>query len=100
MGRLQRHQLRPGIGGIAEVTICLDENKKNYRLSIRDHGNGIPQENQSRIFEPFFTTKQDGMGMGLNICRSIAELHRGRLTFEARPGGGTIFNFSLPVTQS
>jgi two-component system sensor histidine kinase DctS len=37
------------------------------------------------------------MGMGLNICRSIAELHRGRLTFEDNPGGGTIFHFSLPV---
>jgi len=53
-----------------------------------------------KLFAPFFTTKEEGMGMGLNICRSIAELHRGRLAFEARPGGGTIFNFSLPVTQS
>ncbi|HOY01009.1 MAG TPA: ATP-binding protein, partial [Zoogloea sp.] len=41
--------------------------------------------------------KEEGMGMGLNICRSIAELHRGRLSFEENPGGGTIFYFSLPV---
>jgi two-component system sensor histidine kinase DctS len=37
------------------------------------------------------------MGMGLNICRSIAELHRGKLGFEPNPEGGTIFTFSLPV---
>jgi two-component system, LuxR family, sensor histidine kinase DctS len=37
------------------------------------------------------------MGMGLNICRSIAELHRGKLGFEPNPGGGTIFTFALPI---
>ncbi|MBT9497557.1 MAG: PAS domain-containing sensor histidine kinase, partial [Zoogloea sp.] len=62
-----------------------------------DRGKGIPPEVAEKLFAPFFTTKEEGMGMGLNICRSIAELHRGRLTFEANPGGGTIFHFSLPV---
>ena len=69
-------------------------------VTVADRGQGIPPEVAEKLFAPFFTTKEEGMGMGLNICRSIAELHRGRLTFEARPGGGTIFNFSLPVTQS
>ncbi|WP_374262786.1 sensor histidine kinase [Zoogloea sp.] len=66
-------------------------------FSVADRGKGIPPEVAEKLFAPFFTTKEEGMGMGLNICRSIAELHRGRLSFEARPGGGTIFNFSLPV---
>ena len=66
-------------------------------LSVADRGKGIPPEVAEKLFAPFFTTKEEGMGMGLNICRSIAELHRGRLSFEDNPGGGTIFNFSLPV---
>jgi signal transduction histidine kinase len=37
------------------------------------------------------------MGMGLNICRSIIEFHDGRLWVEPNPGGGTIFNFTLPM---
>ena len=67
-------------------------------FSVADRGKGIPPDVAEKLFAPFFTTKEEGMGMGLNICRSIAELHRGRLGFESRPGGGTIFNFSLPVT--
>ncbi len=66
-------------------------------VSVADHGTGIPDEIAARLFEPFFTTKSEGMGMGLNICRSIAELHHGRLGFEVRAGGGTIFTLSLPL---
>ncbi len=66
-------------------------------VSIADRGIGIPDEIAARLFEPFFTTKPEGMGMGLNICRSIAELHHGRLGFEVRPGGGTLFILSLPL---
>ncbi len=66
-------------------------------VSVADRGTGIPEEIAERLFEPFFTTKAEGMGMGLNICRSIAELHHGRLGFELRAGGGTIFTLSLPL---
>lgn len=65
-------------------------------LRVTDTGHGISEESARRIFEPFFTTKAEGMGMGLNICRSIAELHGGRMSFEPNPDGGTIFTFSLP----
>ena len=67
-------------------------------VSVADRGHGLGDDALDKLFSPFYTTKSEGMGMGLNICRSIAELHRGRLGFESRPGGGTIFNFSLPVT--
>lgn len=66
------------------------------RLVVRDHGSGIPAEIADRLFDSFFTTKPDGMGMGLKICRSIAEQHNGRLWFEPAPGGGTIFFLQLP----
>jgi two-component system sensor histidine kinase DctS len=67
------------------------------QLRVTDCGRGIDPAAAQRIFEPFFTTKDEGMGMGLNICRSIAELHGGRMSFEPNPDGGTIFTFSLPI---
>ncbi len=60
---------------------------------------GSTPRSPSKLFVPFFTTKDEGMGMGLNICRSITELHKGRLWFEANPAGGTIFNLTLPLVQ-
>src|SRR5574338_464500 len=66
-------------------------------IQVADRGRGIPPEAAARLFQPFYTTKAEGMGMGLNICRSIAELHRGKLGFEPNPGGGTIFTFALPI---
>ena len=49
------------------------------RIQVTDTGGGIPESVLERMFEPFFSTKSDGMGMGLNICRSIIESHHGRL---------------------
>ncbi len=80
---------------VVEVHSAL--NGRFATVSVADRGHGIPAEIAARLFEPFFTTKAEGMGMGLNICRSIAELHHGRLAFELRPGGGTIFTLSLPL---
>jgi len=66
-------------------------------LSVSDRGAGISAEVAERLYLPFFTTKEEGMGMGLNICRSIIELHKGRLWFEPNPAGGTVFCFTLPA---
>ncbi|HEY9102784.1 PAS domain S-box protein [Chitinimonas sp.] len=65
-------------------------------LSVRDRGHGISAENGERLFEAFYTTKALGMGIGLNICRSIVEQHHGQLGYESLPEGGTIFTLSLP----
>jgi signal transduction histidine kinase/ligand-binding sensor domain-containing protein len=64
---------------------------------VQDNGPGPAPEVQDRLFEPFVTTKAAGMGMGLAICRSIAEAHRGRLTAEVPPQGGLRMTLSLPV---
>ncbi len=66
-------------------------------VSVIDRGHGISEEGRLRLFTPFFTTKAEGMGMGLNICRSIVEFHDGRLIVDANPEGGTIFSFTLPT---
>ena len=49
------------------------------RVQVRDAGAGIAESVTERMYEPFFSTKNDGMGMGLNICRSVIESHQGRL---------------------
>lgn len=64
---------------------------------VLDRGPGVAPAHEDKIFTPFFTTKPDGMGMGLNICRSIIEFHGGRLWASANPAGGAIFHFTLPI---
>ncbi|MES2832629.1 MAG: PAS domain S-box protein [Pseudomonadota bacterium] len=66
-------------------------------IAVIDRGQGIAPEIETRLFSPFFSTKAEGMGMGLNICRTAIEFHGGRLLHRANPDGGTIFEFSLPV---
>jgi len=66
-------------------------------LTIADHGCGIETGVAGQLFDPLFTTKSEGLGMGLAICRSVVENHRGRLSFEASPEGGTLFHVLLPL---
>lgn len=75
-----------------------DESDEMVRISIEDTGTGISDSVAPQLFQPFVTSKKSGMGIGLSICRSIVEAHGGRIWFEPRPGGGTIFHFTLPTT--
>lgn len=69
-------------------------------FSVKDRGHGVPDSISSMLFDSFYTTKDDGMGMGLNICRSIIESHHGRLWFENNPEGGSTFRFTLPISTA
>src|SRR5215470_6670182 len=64
-------------------------------VEVEDNGSGL--QDCERIFEPFFTTKESGMGMGLAICRSIVEGHKGRLWATPNETFGTTFCFTLPL---
>ncbi len=70
---------------------------KLVEVSVADRGHGLSDEAREKLFSPFYTTKAEGMGMGLNICRSIVEFHDGRLWVDANPAGGCIFRFTLPL---
>ena len=67
-------------------------------IEIRDHGIGV--EHPEKVFQAFFTTKENGMGMGLAICRSIIDAHHGRLWFASSEGPGATVCFTIPFQSS
>ncbi len=70
-------------------------------VSVRDHGTPLTDAELAKIFDPFFTTKQEGLGLGLSICRTIIEAHGGALTAcRAEEGVGLILSFTLPQAPS
>ena len=69
-------------------------------LCVQDRGPGVAPIAMNKLFEPFWSTKPGGMGMGLAVCRSIAEAHRGSLTVMDAPGGGAEFCMLLPVRNA
>ena len=93
-----------------EAMQALEEDERRLAVRAREHdtevefefadrGPGVAAEVERQLFQPFVTTKAEGMGLGLAICRSIVEYHRGELWFTRNPEGGTTFHFTLPVAR-
>lgn len=80
-----------------ELDVCARGLDGKILIQIADRGHGLLEPD--RLFDPFFTTKEAGMGMGLRICKTIVESHRGMLWAERREGRGSAFVFTLPVAQ-
>ena len=76
------------------VTKVTDE---EWLLEVTDQGAGLAPKVLPRLFNPFFTTKENGLGMGLCICRSIIDFHGGRIWAAPVSGPGASFRFALPV---
>ncbi len=78
--------------------------ESELEILVSDEGCGMTAEVKEKIFTAFFTTKPEGMGIGLSICRSIIEFHRGRLWAEdntqSATGNGTIFHITLPLEKT
>lgn len=78
-----------------EIGTTADAGAEQVEVSVSDTGTGLAPEVTANLFQPFVTTKRKGMGLGLSICRTIIEAHGGKIWVEGRPGGGTIFRFTL-----
>ncbi|WP_188705661.1 PAS domain S-box protein [Silvimonas iriomotensis] len=81
-----------------EITVTASATETELVIAVADRGPGLASP--EALFQPFYTTKPDGLGIGLNICRSVIEQHRGQLMAEANPGGGTRFICRLPLAIS
>lgn len=82
-------------GGRRDLSIETQLIDDVVQVSVADSGAGLAPEVRAHLFQPFVTTKQKGMGLGLSICRTIVEAHGGKIWVDERPGGGTIFRFTL-----
>lgn len=91
-------------GGAGQIDVVLEDGPVEARVSVLDRGLGIDGISQDDLFTPFFRTKEaqkvaGGIGLGLPVCRRIAEVMGGRIWASPRPGGGSEFGFALPVSR-
>ncbi|MBI4051067.1 MAG: GAF domain-containing protein [Elusimicrobia bacterium] len=85
------------------VSLLIEKEGANARVSIADNGAGIPPEEQSKIFQRFyqiessFTGQVEGWGLGLAFCKKVLEAHHGTLQVKSQLNQGSAFNFTLPL---
>jgi len=84
--------------GRRQVTITLaPAGNQGIEVAVADSGTGFVEGIGEHLFDPFFSTKQEGMGMGLSICRTIVEAHGSELRAKRNALGGATFHFVLPT---
>ncbi|MBZ0310177.1 MAG: HAMP domain-containing histidine kinase, partial [Anaerolineae bacterium] len=84
------------------ITVGADSQKGLVRFWVRDSGQGLNEEQQSVLFQPFQRLDQtdpDAIGLGLWICRRLIERQGGRVGVRSRPGEGSLFYFTLPMSN-
>ena len=103
MQAMQHHEGSGAAPGTLTLRVRPAASKGHSRwveFAVIDTGEGISAEVAAKLFTPFFTTKDEGMGLGLSMCRTVIEQHGGFLGFEAALPRGTIFSFTLPVASN
>ncbi len=81
------------------VRLSVADRRGEVRVTVRDNGPGIPEEDLERIFEPFYSTKEfgHGTGLGLAIVKRVMEEHQGTIWMESKPGMGTTVFMTFPT---
>lgn len=82
-----------------EIAAAPEQEGRMIRFSVSDTGTGIAPQHLDRIFDPFFSTKDDGVGLGLAICRNIVASHQGGIWAANNPDRGARFEFTVPVMR-
>ena len=90
MEAMERRELLVALSPAADTMV---------EIAVADTGHGIRPEILPKLFEPFTTSKDNGMGVGLSICRTIIEAHGGKMWVEPNPVGGTVFRFTLMAAK-
>ena len=85
-----------------EVALALHVGSREARITVRDHGQGIPDYAREQVFEKFYSlarphSQKKSTGLGLAFVKEIATLHRGRIALANAPRGGAIATLSLPL---
>lgn len=81
------------------IRVSAREAEEMIRIEVSDNGPGIDARSTEKVFEPFFSTKQDGLGLGLSICRTIVEGHGGSLELDESGKRGATFVLSIPAKR-
>lgn len=86
------------------IELSCSENESHVEISVTDHGNGISEDDSERIFDPYARLARDkdkteGLGLGLYICRTLAQALGGTLTIKSTVGSGSTFTLTLPRTS-
>jgi signal transduction histidine kinase len=86
-------------GGTVTLQTRFLGQEKCVQIEIIDNGPGIPSSQRDRVFEPFFSTQEDGVGLGLFLCRSFIQDHQGEISIDCGEAGGTKVVVKLPVNS-
>jgi signal transduction histidine kinase len=88
-------EAKRGAGHI-RIEALKSERRCELEIRVKDNGRGVSAEVADRLFEPLTTSKEHGLGLGLSICASIVEAHRGKIWLEATSADGTEFRLRVP----
>jgi hypothetical protein len=91
--------LEKSLTPLKQIRIAVTAHKDRVHIEVSDTGEGIAPDLEGKIFDSFFTTKKEGLGIGLNLCRSVIERLQGRLLLKSNGPNGACFLIDLPRAQ-